>query len=431
METSSEASADPVDALAFSRRLFIAAIVSLAIPLGNILDHETRILGFSLTSAHNLIIVLGVTPYVLDRGFRRLANPIILSWSLVLLMSFTLSSRYSGLSTLQSFKSFGALVLGLVLFEVRLDDRAKRTLCVVVQWMATICLAAGCLLHLVGYRPAYWMDLGAFRLQGAAVPAQLSQMGVVGMMAGLALDSRRRATWLVLFNFFLVTWSGTRMGILEGLIVISTYFLVEVYSSLKGKPLRRRQSATLLGGALLVLLSYSPVLMIRFTALHPWAPEAVVLTLPDIFGFGDEAESDEESTAELTISTAGRLAAWRFFWEVAQDDLWFGRGIGTSVTASRGHLHWTYTAPHNEYLRTIVDGGFVGLGLILVGFSLLIVQLARDCPPAQRLALFLAFSILALDCATRNTLITQQFSVCFWLFISLLVYPPDTSQPTD
>jgi O-antigen ligase len=220
------------------------------------------------------------------------------------------------------------------------------------------------------------------------------------------------------------------MGILEGLIIISVYGLVEVYrSSLRGKPARRRQSATLVGGALLVLLSYSPILLIRFTALHPWAPEAIVMTLPDMIRFGDE--SDDESTTELTISTAGRLAAWRFFWEVAEDDLWFGRGIGTSVTASKGHLHWTYTAPHNEYLRTIVDGGFVGLGLMLAGFLLLGVQLARDCPPERRLALVLAFAVLALDCSTRNTLITQQFSVCFWLFLSILVYPPAGSQRTN
>jgi hypothetical protein len=292
-------------------------------------------------------------------------------------------------------------------------------------------------LHIAGLHPVYRIDVGAFRLQGATVPAHLAYLAIVALMASiLGLERDRRYTWLALANFAIITWTGTRLTILEGLAFMAARFLPEVYGHLRAKrSIWTREVTLLLIAVPLIFASYLPFLAMRTTALNPYNPDGVTISLPaeraaagqDRSNAAQPEEPDQPDAGgdrrEVALNTSGRLAAWRFFWGVAQENIWFGRGLGTGTIANQGEVNRAFRVPHNEYLRILVDGGVIGLAVVLAGYVLMARQMLRACPPEHRSLLVAGLAVLAIDAVLNNPLTTQQFSIPFWLYLSLLVYP--------
>ncbi|MGH9464605.1 MAG: O-antigen ligase family protein, partial [Thermoanaerobaculia bacterium] len=328
--------------------------------------------------------------------------------------------RLPQLTALDSFKSGCALALGALAFEVRSTAWTHRLLLRWLPWSALVNLGAGLLLSLSTDRSFYRIAWGALRLQGAVVPAHLAYLGLAGLLFSLTGSfSHRSRLGLAMLNLAVVTWTGSRAAMLEGVLLVATWLLVDGLRARSGRAvLQRRERALLAAAVPLVLATYWPFMAARLSAFHAHLPGEVV-SLP----------------GELEISTTGRLRAWRFFWGVARENPWFGRGLGAGVEASVGHLHSSFRVPHNEYLRLVVDGGFVGLGAMLLGYGLVGRQVVRSLVGApERLFVLAALAALAFDALLRNPLSAQHFMIPFWLFLGTISAavsgPPAPSRPS-
>jgi O-antigen ligase len=95
------------------------------------------------------------------------------------------------------------------------------------------------------------------------------------------------------------------------------------------------------------------------------------------------SESSTHLASGQTRTLASTSLGWRIFkwgtlipeWEAAP---FFGKGLGTTVTTEGNfYLSTAGKAPHNEYLRYLVETGVVGLGLLLSAVAILIRRLMR------------------------------------------------------
>jgi len=73
-----------------------------------------------------------------------------------------------------------------------------------------------------------------------------------------------------------------------------------------------------------------------------------------------------EDVMKGKFDSAGRFDAWPIVLERSGDTPWFGHGIGQS--APFVYSVWApMDKPHNEYLKVLYDGGYIGLGCFVLG----------------------------------------------------------------
>jgi hypothetical protein len=140
-------------------------------------------------------------------------------------------------------------------------------------------------------------------------------------------------------------------------------------------------------------------------------------------GFIDPArvggEADQVPDENLPIYTSGRLDAWERYWTEAKDNLVFGRGLGAGTVVNEG-IDTAFEVPHNEYLRLIVDGGFVGLAIMLTAYGYLFHRAyQRQREPHAALMMLVAIGLFAMLAVLDNPLVAQQISIPFWLYVAI------------
>ncbi len=100
------------------------------------------------------------------------------------------------------------------------------------------------------------------------------------------------------------------------------------------------------------------------------------------------AERIAQETSTNTSSTSAHIQAstslgWRFYkWGTLitewKENPFFGKGLGTTTSAEGNEVITTVGhAPHNEYLRYLVETGMVGLAILLWAVIILIHRLTR------------------------------------------------------
>jgi O-antigen ligase len=188
--------------------------------------------------------------------------------------------------------------------------------------------------------------------------------------------------------------------------------------------------ATVSRGSLIALVIAASPLAVRFLAtsvgprLQPLrvlvagiALVAVVLAASPLFGARNAEVGWVNGVGEVSDPTSGRSAAWAQFYAAAEENLAFGRGLGAGPVIrveQQGFL-----AQHNEYLRLLVEGGFVGGGLVLAAIIATLALCIRRAPRTVRpdlVALALAFAFLSF---VDNSLSVTQMAVPTLLVLSL------------
>ncbi len=402
-----------------SQNLFIVVVLSLAISPVSLFGSDVRIFGFGLTTIHNVLVVLSVIPYVLQYGLKEnKGNPVVVAFGILAVTSFTLATQHPSLSSMQILKSLSAYMLGPLLFEIKITDTFRRLLRWTLPTLALVSITVGLLLTVLGIRAYYRIDYtGVFRIQGATIPAHLAMLALVGMMAGTYYayhDKRQLALFFI--NFGIIMWSGTRGSIAAAVIVATTYVVAD---SIHKRNTANVKSRKLISIALLVLIfvSYLPNLITRSTYSNYY--DTVLVE-----NISKEATNDAENTEDadgFMFNSSGRLTAWLFFTEVAFENLSFGRGIGTGTVAAQGKLHPAFSrAPHNEYIRLLVDGGLVGVVLITLAYALVFWKIQKNLKAHLKITVFSSFIVFALLATVDNVISTQQFAVPFWLYLAML-----------
>ncbi|MFC3573656.1 O-antigen ligase family protein [Streptomyces yaanensis] len=155
--------------------------------------------------------------------------------------------------------------------------------------------------------------------------------------------------WCRLLPFVLlleITLSGSRTAMAVGAVLLS----LSMRSSGVVRLSRTAFRAALIGLAGYFALILSPDLQERFFS-------------------GDLAWNVQG----VPLNAEGRAILWSIVTEHAQSNPWTGFGAG-SASHVINEVLGTQDQPHNEYLRLWHDFGYIGLGLWLIGYLLLMVR---------------------------------------------------------
>ncbi len=257
-------------------------------------------------------------------------------------------------------------------------------------YIPLVSVALGALLDLAGLRPLF-VDSGGVRLAALGHPAFLAGICLPAIYTCLLawLNTGTRSTLLLLAaNLAILVLTGARAPTAYALLTVTgTLLLARDTAIARG---RRLLLAAI--GALLL-----PVLLLMGESLG-------ALRLFSLLG---------ADAAHLS----GRELLWAAVDAAANEAPWFGWGLGAgNVVIPRdgpiAQLLHTWAA-HNEYLRMRLEGGAIGLSLLILLFLAWIMSHTRRLPPLERLTMRLVFLAFAAHAVTDNVLISTPACVFF------------------
>jgi O-antigen ligase len=149
---------------------------------------------------------------------------------------------------------------------------------------------------------------------------------------------------------------------------------------------------------------------------------AVIAVAVPAFSARNDEVGYVNGVGNVSDPTSGRTAAWKQFYAVAEVNIVFGRGLGSGPVihvAQQG-----FKAQHNEYLRLIVEGGYVGLLLVLSAIVAAVTICVRRAPRALRgdlIAMGIAFAVFSF---VDNTLAVPQMAVTTALIFAIAATIP-------
>lgn len=277
------------------------------------------------------------------------------------------------------------------------------------------CLVAGVALQIAGISTVLRIDEDSSvpRLQGGSIPAHLAMLALVGLAAGLCLLSmpgadRRRSTYVwVVLNLVIVIGTATRGPIALAMLMVLA-FVVHAIGLNKRATRRARTAGWLISGIGAVALAVS-------------APELIRRSLGNGY--------------EKGFNTSGRDQAWDFFYGLASQAPFTGRGLGFSTVAVElylpPHVQKEFVAPHNEYIHLVLDGGLFFLIALLAAMMTLFYVAARAQHGTARWVIGAFGAGTLIYSYIDNTFSTPQFTVLVIVLLGLLSSYPSTSRAAD
>ena len=266
----------------------------------------------------------------------------------------------------------------------------SRAIIAATRWIPLLTVAAGAVFDAAGLRPLF-IDLGGLRLGALGHPAFLGGFCLTAIYASLIelfRDGRRREVALITANLVLLTATGARAPLIYGGAVC---LLALLFLPTPAFPWCRRLTLLLAGAAVL------PVLLALGGALGELR----------LFSVLTSQASD----------LSGRQVLWPLFEEAAAGSPWFGWGVGAGnavipVTSDVALLIGTLAA-HNEYLRIRVEGGWIGLGLLITCFAFWVWTHSARLRRTDRVIIRLVFVGFTAHAITDNLLISTSACVFF------------------
>ena len=322
----------------------------------------------------------------------------LLNPSIAFVLMFFIGLGHGLYPTLTIGDSLRSLIGGAAPFFFSFSRLSRRWCSWVIEaviWVPTLIMVFGMFLAAAHIRPFLIPDEGgSVRLGGSTHPAFLGGFAMTAVYASLIelyRNGRNRYLYLLILNFLILFGSGARSPLGCAVVVVGFAFIAIRSQSFT---LRRRVLPMMLG-----LLSLPLMLAVAATS---------------------------NSIRLLTVLSgnakglSGRDVIWPFFEAAFARSPIFGWGVGAgkvvvdpdSLTAK---LLGT-TAAHNEYLRIGVDGGYVGIGLVMGFMALWTWHWSRRMNRSDRIIIRLVVFAFALQSITDNTLIAATASVLFtWI----------------
>jgi hypothetical protein len=254
---------------------------------------------------------------------------------------------------------------------------------------------------------------GVPRLQGASIAAHLAMLALVGLASALCSSALPNAGhgfrihfWVAL-NFVILMATVTRAEIAVGIALILTYIV---------RALGRNRLRTLHGHRAI------------------WPIPAIVVVTCAIAAPAIMTRTTGSKVYESTFNTSGRKYAWELLQGFVAENPLTGKGVGFSSVAVKLYMSdympasfvETFHAPHNEYLRFLVDGGvFFAFGLFLVILSAFAIAARAQSGAVKALVVVFALGTMALS-FVDNTFSAMQFSVLLVILLCLLAAHPSS-----
>lgn len=381
--------------------LLIGAIFSLFISTKLLLP-DLKIANLNSTALHNLIIGVILFLYGLKQGVRWFNNPLIFIYTFILLNTFALASRHPDLSVNQILQSYMSFLLGILLLHVNLTEAVRRGLWTLIPWMAISSILVGLILDVAGLHELfrYLNAAQVYRLQGATSPKGLAHMAIVGMLICFPQAREKRFyLGLGLLNYSIIVFTASRTNMVMGLLILGVYFLPDALSFWRT---RRWQS-----------LKHSAIILIVVAVITLANSGALI---------GRLTHTESTKRTETDTYSSGRAYIWGKYWDAAEENLAFGHGMGAGTVAVP-QTNNQLNVPHNEYLRIIVDGGIISLGLLILTYGYVFWKiLRRQTTYMERLYFGAGIIIFSASALLDNVLTTQTFSVLFWTWGAILAY---------
>jgi O-antigen ligase len=345
---------------------------------------------YSVTIAVVKAIEIGLGALcVLRFGLRPdIGNP---AWAFVVIFALGLANGlHPGLGPTDSLRSLVGSVAPFVFFFSRVPPGWSAAIIRAVRLIPLLSLGGGTVLDVAGLRPLF-VDSGGMRLAGLGHPAFLAGVCLTAIYACLIQLYRHgnRVDLILLgINLLLLLLTGARAPLTYAVMVVG---LALAFVGSPALPAHRRW-LLLIGAATLL-----PVLALTSGALTE-------------FRLFNLIESD-------STNLSGRDLLWPPFEAAAAASPWFGWGVGAGNViippdSEVAQLLQTW-APHNEYLRIEVEGGRIGLGLLIGLFVLWVIRHTSGLPRQELIILRLVFAMLAAHMATDNVLISTPACVLF------------------
>lgn len=303
---------------------------------------------------------------------------------------------YPVLTVGDSIRSLIGAVAPFAFCFCRLPRRWTAAVIEATIWVPTLILVFGLFLTAAGMRPLLAPDEGgSVRLAGSTLPAFLGGFAMMASYAALVelyRNGRNRYLYLLVLNLVILVGTGARSPLACAVLVVGIAFVAIKSNSFT---LRKRVLP-------LILALLSLPIMLGIAATSNSIRLLTVLS-------GGNAEG-----------LSGRDVIWPFFQAAFAQSPVFGWGLGTGKVlvdpdSLVAKLLGT-TAAHNEYLRMGVDGGYVGITLIMVFMTLWTWRWSTLTAHSDRIIVRMIVLAFALQSITDNTLIAPTASVLFtWL----------------
>lgn len=302
------------------------------------------------------------------------------------------------LEAIESLRSLAGSVAPFAFGFVRFPQDWARAVIRCVCLLPLLLVCAGAALAAAGLHPMF-VDQSGMRLQATGIPAFLGGFSETAVFAGLLetmRGGRPRDAGLLCLNLAILLLSGARTPLAVN-AAIGCLALLFVRSS--RLPPRRRLPAILAAGLAVPLAVAAAGTMTEIRLFN-------VLS-------GDAA------------GMSGRDLLWPQFSRAWEEQPLWGQGLGAAKVvippdSAIAHLTGT-TAPHNEYLRLGVEGGWVGLALLLACFAAWTWSRTRRLARVDRIMLRLTMVGIAVHAATDNLLISTTSGVLFAWMVAAFV----------
>lgn len=319
-----------------------------------------------------------------------LANP---AFAFPVMAAFgMLHGQWPGLTATDSLRSLVGSVAPFAFSFARLPSVWCR--CVIRSVIAApfLIVGFGACLAAAGLRPLYILEDGALRLGASGHPAFLAGFTLTSLYALLLelVRGRQRVGALLLGGdvlILLATGARAPLALAALLVLLVTAFV--------------RAPAFPWGVRI-------PLLLAGFAA-----PALAVFAAP-LLGFVRLLSLAQQGDV---TSLSNRTLIWPVYEAAFLRSPWFGWGTGAGkVVVPLGTPLWQHlgtNAAHDEYLRIAVEGGGIGLGLLLLQFILWWRRGLGSMSRPERQVMILVLLVFALHSATDNTLIATTASLFF------------------
>ncbi|MDU5111649.1 MAG: O-antigen ligase family protein [Clostridium sp.] len=122
------------------------------------------------------------------------------------------------------------------------------------------------------------------------------------------------------------------------------------------------------------------------------------------------------------LNTSSRFYVWGEMLKLSRGNRIFGLGIGYIKTLDEFFTDLGFISPHNEYIKFFVESGFIGLGVLLICFTIIFfIVYKNNCFVKSRKGMIRALIIgFVFFSFTDNTISAIEFWAPFTLCLSFL-----------